>query len=256
MSTNDSRAFAADLRERSRRWVTAVNLHWAGVATLALMCLYLMIQMGFAWRLANSQDAEAMANQQAELKGAEIAARPLEGLDVKLAAANEKADTFYVDRLPMSYSEIATKLGALKTRTHVRLSRVNYSQPTKATSGAATATANPVPDSGPNHLTEVLMDASLAGDYRELVTFINSLEREKVFFLIDGVTLTGQQTGQVSLRIRLTTYLRGQILVDELARANAEAAAGELDKAVETQDRKAAGATAIDAKASAAGGAR
>jgi hypothetical protein len=57
-------------------------------------------------------------------------------------------------------------------------------------------------------LTEVRMDASLSGDYRPLVLFINSLERDRMFFLIDGVTLTGQQSGTVGLRLRLTTYLR------------------------------------------------
>jgi hypothetical protein len=58
-------------------------------------------------------------------------------------------------------------------------------------------------------LTEVQMDASLSGDYRSLVTFINGLERDKHFFLVDNLSLTGQQTGQVNLRLRLTTYLLG-----------------------------------------------
>jgi hypothetical protein len=40
------------------------------------------------------------------------------------------------------------------------------------------------------------------------VQFINAVERDKVFFVINGINLTGQQTGQVNLRIRLTTYLR------------------------------------------------
>jgi hypothetical protein len=43
-----------------------------------------------------------------------------------------------------------------------------------------------------------------------------------VFFLIDGITLTGQQTGQVSLRIRATTYLR-DVAKGDLERANADA---------------------------------
>ena len=55
------------------------------------------------------------------------------------------------------------------------------------------------------------MDASLSGDYRPLVLFINGLERDKMFFLIDGVTLTGQQSGTVGLRLRLTTYLRAPV---------------------------------------------
>jgi hypothetical protein len=38
--------------------------------------------------------------------------------------------------------------------------------------------------------------------------FINGLERSKTFFLINGLTLTGQQGGLVNLRLRLITYLR------------------------------------------------
>ncbi len=67
----------------------------------------------------------------------------------------------------------------------------------------------PVLAGSAGELTEVRMDASLSGDYRPLVQLINSLERDKMFFVIDGVTLTGQQTGTVNLRLRLTTYLRG-----------------------------------------------
>ena len=39
--------------------------------------------------------------------------------------------------------------------------------------------------------------------------FINDLERDKdhVFFIIDGVTLSGQQGGLVNLRLRLRTYV-------------------------------------------------
>ena len=62
--------------------------------------------------------------------------------------------------------------------------------------------------SGKDALTQVSIDASVSGDYRPIVLFINAVERDKVFFVINGINLTGQQTGQVNLRIRLTTYLR------------------------------------------------
>ena len=67
-------------------------------------------------------------------------------------------------------------------------------------------------------LTEARMDASLSGDYRPLVLFINALERDKMFFLINGVTLTGQQSGTVGLRLRLTTYLRSPVGTEKLRR--------------------------------------
>ena len=55
------------------------------------------------------------------------------------------------------------------------------------------------------------IDASLSGDYRPLVQVINALERDHMFFLIDSVTLSGQQSGTVNLRLRLRTFLRGRL---------------------------------------------
>jgi hypothetical protein len=62
--------------------------------------------------------------------------------------------------------------------------------------------------SGSDALTEVRVDASVSGDYRPIVQFINAMERDRMFFLIYSINLTGQQTGQVNLRLRLSTYLR------------------------------------------------
>jgi len=230
------------LRNRSRDWLSAVNVHWAGVGVLGLVSLYLLVQMGIAWRLATSQNAEALAQQQIQLKSAEIAAKPLEGLDVKLAEASAQSDKFYLGRLPVSYSEIAGELGALKTKSNVRLSRVNYTQPAPTSSNGKKATEGPggtvVPSTGKDQLTEVLMDASLTGDYRSLVQFINGLERDKVFFLINGITLTGQQTGQVSLRIRIATFLRGYVPADEADKAS-DSTGSDIDKMVEERAKPA-----------------
>ena len=57
-------------------------------------------------------------------------------------------------------------------------------------------------------LTEVRMDAQLTGDYRSLAQFLNGLERNRSFFLITQIALSGQQSGIVNLRIRFITYLR------------------------------------------------
>lgn len=183
------------LTQKTRELLTLVNLHYVGVAVLALVNVYLLIQMAYAWRQANRQDASAVAQQTAVMKSAEVAARPLQGLDEKLKVATTDADKFYERRLPYAYSEVLAELGALTKKNGVKLTRVQYA-PT------------PVLEGGVGPLTEVRMDASLSGDYRPLVLFINGLERDKMFFLITGVTLVGQQTGTVGVRLRLTTYLR------------------------------------------------
>ncbi len=46
-----------------------------------------------------------------------------------------------------------------------------------------------------------------SGSYLQEVKFINELERDKMFFLIDGVAL-GEQQGNVRLQLKLETYLR------------------------------------------------
>jgi hypothetical protein len=52
------------------------------------------------------------------------------------------------------------------------------------------------------------MDAGISGDYRSIMRFVNSIERDKTFFMIRAMTLTGQQSGQVNLRMQLSTWLR------------------------------------------------
>ena len=199
------KAVTMNVRERTRGWLNPLNLHWAGVAFLGVLNLYLLIHMAVAWQTAKNQDADALARQQVALKTAQIQEKPLEGLDVKLQSSKENADIFYRERLPVSYSEVASELGVLAKRESIRLARVNYAQ-------------SPVEGDAAGQLTQVTMDASLSGDYRKLVLFMNGLERDRVFFLISGVSLTGQQTGTVNLRVRLTTYLRGLPASEDIER--------------------------------------
>jgi hypothetical protein len=187
-----------NLTERARKLVTLKNLHIAGVAVLALLCLYLMGQMLYAWRSAKSEDSSALARQRVTMRAAEVAARPLAGLDDKLKQATVDSDKFYAQRLPYSYSEVVGELGVLNKKTGVKLTRVQYLE-------------SPVLEGGVAPLTEVKMDVSLSGDYRPLVLFINGLERDKIFFLIRGVALVGQQSGTVGVRLGLTTYLRAPV---------------------------------------------
>jgi type IV pilus assembly protein PilO len=184
--------------EKARKLGTLLNLHIAGVVVLGLVCLYLLVHMAFAWSAANSENAQALADQTIAMKTAEIARQPLEGLDEKIAQATKDADKFYKQRLPFANSEVVGELGALAKKQGVKLTRANYAYA-------------PVLEGTAGELTEEKMDASLSGDYRPLVLFVNALERDKMFFLITGVTLTGQQSGTVGLRVRLTTYLRSPV---------------------------------------------
>ncbi|HTV08863.1 MAG TPA: hypothetical protein VMD97_07455 [Candidatus Aquilonibacter sp.] len=185
---------APRLTSRARALLTAVNLHYAGVVALLVIVLYMAMHLIFLSHSLADHDADALMRQQMMLKTARLQALPLRGLDGKIAASTQDADLFYADRLPYAYSQVLAELGRLTQKSNVRLANVQYAQ-------------SPVL-SGEYALTELRMDASVSGDYRPIVEFINSLERDKLFFLVNGIGLSGQQTGAVNLRIRLTTYLR------------------------------------------------
>jgi type IV pilus assembly protein PilO len=205
------------LVKRVREFITPLNLHFAGLALLVLVNLYLLIHMAIAWRAASSQDADAIAQQTTLLHAAEHSAQPLRGLDSKLTAATGAADDFYQRRLPYAYSQLISELGSLSKKQGIKLAHVQYAQ-SAILEGAA------------GEVREVRMDASLTGDYRPLMLFLNSLERDRTFFLITGVTLTGQQSGTVNLRIKLNSYLR-----PALANESIEAQGLPADDSAETE---------------------
>jgi type IV pilus assembly protein PilO len=182
------------LTARARALVTAFNLHLAGVVALALLDLYLGVHLIFVWQGLSANNAQALDQQRVGLTAVQIAAAPLRGLDAKLVTSKHDANVFYQTRLPYADSQVVAEIGRLATKAGVRWTHAQYSY-------------NPVLK-GNDALTEINIDASVSGDYRPIVQFINSVERDKLFFVIHGINLTGQQTGQVNLRIRLTTYLR------------------------------------------------
>ncbi len=195
-ATLNSNTRNAATNGEARRGLNPLRLHWLGVALLLAVNLYLAARLGMLWHDASTHNADALAQQRLQRKAADAAAEPLRGVDEKVAKSTADADRFYRERLPLVQSQVVAELGDLTKRNNVRMTRATYT-PAMVLAGTS------------NELTEEKIDASLSGDYRPLVQFINALERDRMFFAIDGVTLTGQQSGLVNLRLRLTTYLRG-----------------------------------------------
>jgi hypothetical protein len=169
-----------------------LNLHIATVAVLAIANLVLLAQLALAWHTLRADRPEQLELKQVELRTVQLQAKPLRNLPVRVADSTKGAEHFYDGRVPGADSAILAELGVLEQKANVRLSRVQ------------TAFAPALRD-----VTEVRMDASVSGDYTSVMKFINSVERDKMFFVINGLTLTGQQGGLVNLRLKVTTYLRG-----------------------------------------------
>jgi type IV pilus assembly protein PilO len=54
------------------------------------------------------------------------------------------------------------------------------------------------------------IEASISGDYANEMRFINGLERDKMLFILNNVSLGDAKGGTVRLQIKLETYLRNQ----------------------------------------------
>lgn len=135
---------------------------------------------------------EQLQQLRAELQAKSIDAAPLQGIDRKVGAAGNEIAAFYRDRLPSSYASVSERLGAIASDTGVSLATGHYK-------------AEP---SGVPGLQHLLIEASITGDYLHTVKFINATEREKMFFLIDGISLAQQQGSIVQLQIRIEAFLK------------------------------------------------
>lgn len=192
------------LRERL---ASPLTWHVAGFSVLLIVLIVLAARFGLDWAAISSSSSDAFTSKQVELKAMEMQTAPLRGLDKRVALSRDQIRTFYTDRIPANYSSFATRIGDLQVKSGVRFTRIGYSQ------------GKPGPD-----LTEIFLDANIIGEYPQIMHFINSLERDKIFFVVRQMNLTGQQGGLVNLRLQVSTWMR-----------NAAAAASGLPKAGSTQ---------------------
>jgi len=167
-----------------------LNLHIAGVALLLILNLVLGVRLFLAWNTLRSASVDQLEQRQTALRALQLEMSPLRGLPQKVDVSRTQAQEFYSARFPSAYSTISASINDLAAKNSVRLTNLAYT-PTPALSG----------------LAQIRMDASLSGEYAPLMHFINGMERSKTFFLISGLTLTGQQGGLVNLRLRLITYM-------------------------------------------------
>ena len=142
--------------------------------------------------LGRSRQSE-IQQLQSQLKAKTQEVLPLRGLDKKVLEAKEEIGDFYRYRLPAEYSSIGEELGKLASENNARIAQVKYH----------------LEDSQPGGLRPVSIESSLAGDYLHVMKFINALERDKMFFIVDSVALGDSQGGTVKLQLRMQTFLKG-----------------------------------------------
>jgi Tfp pilus assembly protein PilO len=120
---------------------------------------------------------------------------PLKNIDQELLKTRSEINEFYSDRLPDRWSEISVELDKLTRAAGVVPQSIHY-------------TANKPEKDDLQGVQRVGIETSVTGEYGKVARFINSLEQDKVMFIIEQVTLTGKEGGAVTLEIKFQTFLK------------------------------------------------
>lgn len=201
------------------RLTSPLTWHYAGFAVLLVTVIALATRFALDWNAISAHTHDTIMDRQVQLHALKAETEPLRGLDKRLGTTRDQIKKFYATRIPANYSTIAAQIGNLEVASGVRLSNVRYAQRPPA-----------------SNLSEIVIDAGITGEYPQIMKFINSIERDKIFFVITGMSLTGQQAGAVNLRLQMSTWLRP-----------ADAAASGLPQAPEPGENSASSAAATPA---------
>lgn len=174
-----------DLRETRRK----VNIALAAMGAVSVAAIAV-----FFSPLVGSEPArrEQLDQHWKELQQKTREVEPLRGLDKKIPIARKQIEDFYAQRLPAQDSAISANLGKVAQQSGVSIGGIKYT----------------MKDPEPVGVRRLEIDADLAGGYLQLVRFINALERDQMFFLVNSVGLGGEQGGVVKLQLKLETYLK------------------------------------------------
>jgi Type II secretion system (T2SS), protein M subtype b len=104
----------------------------------------------------------------------------------------------YAENLPERWSQISQQVDKLIRDTGVTAQSIHY--PTENAEKPA------LPD-----VQQVKIETTVTGDYSKVARFINALEQDKLLFIIEKISLNGQEGGAVvSLQITFDTFLKVQ----------------------------------------------
>jgi Tfp pilus assembly protein PilO len=160
---------------------------------LALVNLAALTYLLLPSRTDMTAQREALNQAEQDAQRLSQTLAPMQNIGAKLKKADADINDFYKGRLASRYSEVVDEIGKVASNSRVTIGGVTYKQ-----------SPTTLPD-----LQLLEMQADISGPYADLAKFVNGLERNRIFFIIDSVSLSGgQKEGNVRLTLKFETYLR------------------------------------------------
>lgn len=174
-----------DLKKIRTRFVIAVAL-------LVVVNITLLVYLLWPGSSAKAQEAQEAALQQ-RANSLKLEVENRKGGDP--ARIREELKEFSAENIPERSSQIYEQIEYLIKETGVIAPTIRFSPDTNQ------KTTLP-------GVQQVKVDTAVSGDYLKVAKFINAMEKAPLLFIIDKVSLTGQEAGVVTLQITFTTFLK------------------------------------------------
>ena len=126
-----------------------------------------------------------------------LAAAPAKGIHEKIDEARKQEAAFQEERLTERYSEMSEQISHTAKEAGVEVSRVHYDD---------SINQHDVP-AGFQPLTITIQ---VRGSYEQDIRFLNAMERQKMMLLVEGVTFGGMKDGQLTVQVKISTFLRSE----------------------------------------------
>jgi Tfp pilus assembly protein PilO len=173
---------------------------WRRRIILVGVVLLVLADIGLAaysWRLASTPHAPekqlAVETKQRDLLRADI--KRAQQIRDNVPATQKDCDRFEQSLFPASsgYSAVISELGDTARKSGIQIEDLTHKQTEISNRG----------------MTEVSIDATVNGNYKNVVGFLNGLQRSANLYSVDSLTLASENTNQASANIiKVTLHLR------------------------------------------------
>jgi Tfp pilus assembly protein PilO len=155
----------------------------------------------YSWQLSSAphtpQERLAIENRQRDLLRADI--ERAQKIRNNIPSIQKDCDRFEQSLFPASsgYSAVRSELGAIARKSGIQLEDLSFKQTEIANRG----------------MTEVAIDATVNGNYKSVIGFLNGLQRSPNRYAVDSLTLASENANQASANVikvalHVKTYFR------------------------------------------------
>jgi Tfp pilus assembly protein PilO len=117
----------------------------------------------------------------------------------RIPAIQKNFDQFENSLFPASagYSKVRSELGDIARKSGIHLEDLSFRQ-------------SEIPNRG---MTQLIVDATVAGDYKSVIKFLNGVQRSPNLYEVDALALATESTNQgpaatIKVSVHLKTYFR------------------------------------------------